>query len=215
MSSINSFVASWLLLSLIIPFYSRAEKSGWVPYEINPVHNQFRPIPPESVSLEEQPKQPNILKSPQYNVYFSKHNSMQPRIPSKNHHSEGNLKQNVARLMPEYQLGEIYRPYYYAQFDGNQKTLKKESTARLEHEETREIDEEVMKKMNMLDKVLSENTDVNDVEMKNTVEDEIIAEMNISEETKRVARQVRKQRPGFFWTLARLAFQVWAIIRCI
>ncbi|XP_025993775.2 uncharacterized protein LOC105206926 isoform X2 [Solenopsis invicta] len=202
MSSISSFAASWLLLCFIIPFYSGAESSGWVSYEINPVHHQLRPIPPESVSLGEQPKQPNIVKPSQYNVYRSKHNLMQPRIPSKSH--QDNLKQNERRFMPEYQLGKVYRPYY-AQFEEDQKTRKEESAERLEHEEIREIDEEVMKKMNMLDKVLSEDTNMNDVE--NTVEDEIIAEMNISEETKRVARQVRKQRPGFFWTLARLAFE--------
>ncbi|XP_012537436.1 uncharacterized protein LOC105837316 [Monomorium pharaonis] len=176
LSSVNSFAASWLLLCLVIPFYSGAERLDWVPYEVNPMHHQFRSVSSESVSSVEQSQQPNILKSLQYNVQHSKYNLVPSRMPSKNYHS----------------------------FDGNQKISKEDSAARLQHEE---IDEEVIKKMNLLDKVLSEDIDVNDTEIKNTVEDEIIAEMKISEETKRVARQVRKKRPGFFWTLARLAFE--------
>ncbi|XP_012054097.1 PREDICTED: general transcriptional corepressor trfA-like [Atta cephalotes] len=178
MSSINSFAANCLLLYLISSFCSRAEKSDWIPYKINDsAHYQFRSIQPESVLSEEQFRS-NVPKRPQY-VHHPKHNLMQPGILIKDR-SEDNAKKNIARFMSEYEL---------------------------EEEETREIDEEIMKKMSLLDKVLSEDTDKNDIEMKNTIEDEIIAEMNISEETKRVVRQVRKQRPGFFWTLARLAFE--------
>lgn len=61
--------------------------------------------------------------------------------------------------------------------------------------------------MEVLEKLLSEDTDRHDVESKNTVEDSIIAE-SIPEETKRVVRQVRRNRPGFFYTLAKLAFEV-------
>lgn len=206
MSSINSFTASWLLLCLIVPFYSGAERSDWIPYEINdPIHYQFSSIQPEPVSLGEQFR-PNIPKPPpQYNVYHPKYNSLQPGAPS-NRHSESNAKLNVARSMPKHDLGEVYRPYYYSQFE-NREIPKEESAAR----ETREIDEEIMRKINMLDKILSEDIDENDVD-KNTVEDGIIEEMKISEETKRVVRQIRKKRPGFFWTLARLAFEVRIII---
>lgn len=209
MSSISSFLASWMVLCLIIPFYSEAERS--VPYEINdPVHYQFQSIQPESISLEEQFRS-NVPKSSQYNVYHSKYNSLQPETSSKNRYSEANVKLNVARSMPKYQLGKVYRPNYYSQFVGNRESLKGKNAARLERVESQEIDKEIMKKMNMLDKMLFEDTDETNVE-KNTVEDRIIAEMNISEETKRVVRQVRRQRPGFFWTLARLAFEVRIII---
>ncbi|XP_018358614.1 PREDICTED: uncharacterized protein LOC108758251 [Trachymyrmex cornetzi] len=207
MSSINSFAANCLLLYLISSFCSRAEKSDWIPYEIDdPAHHKFRSIQPESVPSEEQFRS-NVPKRPQYNVYHPKHNLMQSRILIKDRYFEDNVKKNIARFMPEYELEELYRPYYDSQFVRNEKIPKKENAARLEREETREIDEEIIKKMSLLDKVLSEDTDKNDIEMKNTIEDEIIAEMNISEETKRVVRQVRKQRPGFFWTLARLAFE--------
>lgn len=210
-SSINSFTASWLLLCLIVPFHSGAESSDWIPYEIDdPVHNQFRSIPPKPVSLEEQFRHNVPKPSPLYNIYYPKYNSLRPGASTKNHHSEGNPKLNVARSMSKHQLEEVYRPYYYSQFE-NRETPKEESATRLEREETREIDEEIIRKMNILDKILSEDTDENDVD-KNTVEDGIISKMNISEETKRVVRQVRKQRPGFFWTLVRLAFEVRIII---
>ncbi|XP_011868225.1 PREDICTED: uncharacterized protein LOC105562198 [Vollenhovia emeryi] len=201
-SSVNSIAASWLFL--IIPFYSRAERSDWIPHEANdPVHYQFRPIQPESVSLEEQ--LPNVPKPPQYNIHYPKYNSVQSGIASKDRHSEDEVKLNVTKSIPEY-LREVDKPYYYSQFVGNERTPKEESAARLERKEIGEIDKEIMKKMNMLDKILSEDTVENDVE-KNTVEDGIIAEINLSEETKRVVRQVRKYRPGFFWTLAKLAFE--------
>ncbi|KYN35383.1 hypothetical protein ALC56_10218 [Trachymyrmex septentrionalis] len=216
MSSINSFAANCLLLYLISSFCSRAEKSDRIPYKINdPAHYQFRSIQTESVSSEEE-FQSNVPKRSQYNVYHPKHNLMQPRVLIKDHYSENNVKKNIARSMPEYELEEILQTVNYnspSKFVRNKKIPKKENAAQLERKETREIDEEIMKKMSLLDKVLSEDTDKNDIEIKNTIEDEIIAEMNISEETKRVVRQIRKQRPGFFWTLARLAFEV-RILKC-
>lgn len=72
-------------------------------------------------------------------------------------------------------------------------------------------DEEMMRKMSALDKILFE--DENDIVLRNTIEDGAGAETSIPEETKRVVRQVRRQRPGFFWTLARLAFEVRAMRR--
>ena len=61
-------------------------------------------------------------------------------------------------------------------------------------------EKEMREKMSVLDKMLSE--DSSNV-YGNSVEDRIM-----SEETKRVARQIRKQKPGFFWTLAKVTFQV-------
>ncbi|KMQ96210.1 hypothetical protein RF55_3518 [Lasius niger] len=95
---------------------------------------------------------------------------------------EAYVKENVAKSMPEYRLEQRYQ-------------------------ETRRRDEEIMLKMSVLEKLLSEDTDENDIESKNSVEDSIMAETSIPEETKRVVRQVRRHRPGFFYTLARVAFE--------
>lgn len=130
-------------------------------------------------------------------------NSVQSGTPAKNINSEVYAKQTVVKLRPEYRAeNRKYKPYY-AEY------LRKENaahSAELE-QEARRRDKEIMKKMNVLDKLLSESSEENDVESKITAEDRIIAEM-IPEETRRVVRQVRRQRPGFFWTLARLAFEV-------
>ncbi|KAL0134420.1 hypothetical protein PUN28_001301 [Cardiocondyla obscurior] len=197
--SVNCFAASWLLLCLAVPFYTRAEKPDWITYEIDvPVH-QFRPIQSKTISTKEQFRI-NTPKSSQYNVHHSKSSLAHP---TKNRHPQNNVKLNAARFMPEYQLEEAYRPH--SQYVKNRET-EEENATRLKRKELRDRNEEIMKKMNLLDKVLSEDTDENDVE-RNTVEDEIVAEMKMSEETKRVVRQVRKRRPGFFWTLARLTFE--------
>lgn len=50
-----------------------------------------------------------------------------------------------------------------------------------------------------------ENT--SDLEMMNALEEKIVASAEIPEEARRVVRQVRRQQPGFFWTLARVAFE--------
>ncbi|CAK9825911.1 hypothetical protein ANTRET_LOCUS3842 [Anthophora retusa] len=62
-------------------------------------------------------------------------------------------------------------------------------------------EEEITKKMRILDLVLSEDSSQKDLDT-NGLEDKII-----NEESRRVVRQVRKQKPGFFWTLARITFE--------
>lgn len=70
------------------------------------------------------------------------------------------------------------------------------------------LDEEILEKMNALERMLSDESNEKDFETKNSINDKIISDSIMPEETKRVVRQVRKQRPGFFWTLAKLAFEV-------
>nr|KAF7427739.1 hypothetical protein H0235_007433 [Vespula pensylvanica] len=69
------------------------------------------------------------------------------------------------------------------------------------------LDEEILEKMNALERMLSDESNEKDFETKNSINDKIISDSIMPEETKRVVRQVRKQRPGFFWTLAKLAFE--------
>ncbi|XP_014475853.1 PREDICTED: uncharacterized protein LOC106745090 [Dinoponera quadriceps] len=171
--SINSFVANWLLLCLISPLYSGAEKPQWIRYEVNdPMRYQFRPIQSDEVPGEKQ-QQFNISK---------------------------------------YEHKELYYDHAVPQRVENRELLKEKSNIQISQldqrdKETRKKDEEMMKKMNLLNRILSEESDENDVELKNIIEDRMIAESTISEEAKRVARQVRRQRPGFFWTLAKIVFE--------
>ncbi|KAL6441598.1 hypothetical protein ACFW04_003618 [Cataglyphis niger] len=174
-SSINAFTASWLLLCLIKPLYSEAEKSHVVPYEINNTMHRSEPVFPEDQI------QSNVSKLPQYIYRNYQSNSVPSEIFEKNMYPVAYVKKNVTKSMAEYRLEQRY-------------------------EETGRRDKEIMLKISALEKLLSEDTKERDVES-NTVEDNIIAETSIPEETKRVVRQVRKQRPGFFYTLARLAFE--------
>lgn len=112
-----------------------------------------------------------------------------------------------------YDNKKLYNDHTRSQHGEKQKFLEEkgdiqDSQLDQRDKETRLKEEEIMKKINILNKMLSEDSNENDVESRNTIEDRIIAESTMSEEAKRVVRQVRKQRPGFFWTLARLAFEV-------
>ncbi|XP_032673557.1 uncharacterized protein LOC116845228 [Odontomachus brunneus] len=108
--------------------------------------------------------------------------------------------------IPSYKSKELYNDYTRPQ---REKSDIQISQLDQRDKEARWKDEEITRKLNILNKMLSEDSNENDIELKNTIEekDRIIAESSMSEEAKRVARQVRKHRPGFFWTLARLAFE--------
>lgn len=208
-SSISLFAPSWLLLCLINPFYSRAERLYLVPsLQSDPVQHESRPI--QSVPFEKE-FQSDVPESSQYNIYYRNYyNSVQPKVFPKDMYSGVNVKQNAANSMPGSKVGKQYKLYPESRYAGNREILKKESSTYFSqmqrYEEARKRNEEIMKKMNVLDKLLSENSDENDIESKNIIEDVTIP--SIPEETKRVVRQVRKKRPGFFWTLARVAFEV-------
>ncbi|CAL7936915.1 unnamed protein product [Xylocopa violacea] len=61
---------------------------------------------------------------------------------------------------------------------------------------------EIAEKMRILDDLLSDNASKKDLD-RNGIDDKIM-----SEESRRVVREVRKHRPGFFWTLARVTFEM-------
>jgi len=111
--------------------------------------------------------------------------------------------------VPEYLLEKEQKSRYG--FSGSRHVedqREKQSDVSWQHrEEARRKDEEITKKIDALDRYLSDDNDEDNVESRNTIEERSIVE-SIPEETKRVVRQVSRQRPGFFWTLARLAFEV-------
>ncbi|XP_068971058.1 uncharacterized protein [Bombus flavifrons] len=65
-----------------------------------------------------------------------------------------------------------------------------------------ELDEEaIIEKMRILDRLLSEDSGEKDFDT-NVIGDKII-----SEESKRVVREVKKKKPGLFWSLAKITFE--------
>lgn len=124
-SSINAFAASWLLLCLIKPLYSEAEKSYVVPYEINNTMHQSEPV------FSEEQIQSNVSKLSQY-IYHRNYqsNSVPSEILSKDMYPVAYVKENVTKSMPEYRVRKkIQIIYYYfeIQYVGNRGSFKKES----------------------------------------------------------------------------------------
>lgn len=77
-----------------------------------------------------------------------------------------------------------------------------EINSKEEDEESSSLEGEIIEKMKILNKFLSEDSNAKDLDI-NGIKDNIIPE-----ESKRVVREVKKQKPGFFWTLAKLTFEV-------
>ena len=66
-----------------------------------------------------------------------------------------------------------------------------------------EDEEELARKMRILDQLLSEDSSGKDFDV------DVIGDKDIiPEESKRVVREVKKKRPGLFWSLAKVTFQV-------
>ncbi|XP_015431267.1 PREDICTED: uncharacterized protein LOC107187635 [Dufourea novaeangliae] len=109
--------------------------------------------------------------------------------------------------VPETKYRQDNRYYEYQNFaSSNQETKENRDTRQdsfRQEEDSESVlkEKEITRNMNILDKLLSEDSNEKDLE-NNGLEEKIL-----SEETKRVARQIRKQRPGFFWTLARVTFE--------
>ncbi|KAK2584618.1 hypothetical protein KPH14_006968 [Odynerus spinipes] len=70
-------------------------------------------------------------------------------------------------------------------------------------------EQDILEKMEALERILSDESNGKDLETKNSTIDQIISESLMPEETRRAVRQARKEKPAFFWTLARLAFETY------
>lgn len=210
--SINTLAAGLLLLCSIGPLYSESERSYRNPHEVGDlVHRQSRPTRSGASPLEERL---DFVREPHheyYNIYNRnyEYNLVQPRAPTKDIRSESARTRNAIKSLPRYPDAKEESFNAVSQRVESRETLIREKSdrrpSRLNYDAARRKDEEVMRRMNALDKMLAEDTDKSDVESNNTIEDKM---PGIPEEAKRVVRQVRRQRPGFFWTLARLAFEV-------
>jgi len=208
-SSINLFIASWLLFCLINPLCNGAE--NWIPYEVNDsAYQQFQP----SELASDSDKRIKVLESADKSRYHHDYepDAVQSGISSKNVYPDVAVKSNATKSIAEYLLEREQKSRYGfsspRHIENQEVSFEKQSDVSWQHqEEARRKDEEITKKINALDKYLSDDSDENNVESRNTIEERSIVE-GIPEETKRVVRQVSRQRPGFFWTLARLAFEV-------
>ncbi|XP_076676619.1 uncharacterized protein LOC143373333 [Andrena cerasifolii] len=193
-SSRSSLVISLFLLCFVSPLQSDPQ---WAYLTKPAVHD-----PPDhrSLPLQAFPDQysaPSVQRpssdavpyeAEPFTIYQSKYYENQPPEPP--------------RRVPEAKHAQEKGRYDHRYFvPSEQESLVEERVNVREREDTESDakEEEMREKMSVLDKILSE--DSSNV-YANSVEDKIM-----SEETKRVARQIRKQKPGFFWTLAKVTFQ--------
>ncbi|XP_015593228.1 uncharacterized protein LOC107266835 [Cephus cinctus] len=104
-----------------------------------------------------------------------------------------------------------YRDNYYQDYlPLESQETKKEPVDSSRNFKTTDKDEQFHKKINILEKMLMDvhyRPSSEATEIMNSLEDQMLSESKIPEDAKRVARQIQKQRPGFLWTLARVAFE--------
>ncbi|XP_076276421.1 uncharacterized protein LOC143207157 [Lasioglossum baleicum] len=184
MSPLCSLSSGLFLLFFVSPLQSDPQQMHWTNYPLP------RPADHRSQPLEVFPDYyaaPSIQRSQSYATHYvpqdlpiyesSQFRSGSPRYPVK---------------VPEtYQQREGY--YDYETYGLNNEEKQVDDT------EISSREKEIVENMKVLDRLLSEDSD--------EVVDNSLDEKIMSEETKRVARQIRKQRPGFFWTLARVTFE--------
>ncbi|XP_033336977.2 uncharacterized protein LOC117226567 [Megalopta genalis] len=180
---ISSLPTGLFLLFFVSPLRSDPQQTLWSNYAIH------RPIDPRLQSVEVFPDQysaPSIQRPPSYAAhYVSQDDPSQFRIET----SRYLAKTPEAR----YQSREGY--YDYQIF-----TPKNEEKKDIEDSKFSSREKEIAENMKILDRLLSEDSSEKDID--NSLDGKIM-----SEETKRVARAIRKQKPGFFWTLARVTFE--------
>lgn len=126
------------------------------------------------------------------------------------------LSQEAARNINnnDYRSSEVGSTTLYYNYYVNDKSYKthkgweKEKNAPQLH--FRELDDLKVQPRKTVNNSLSMKLNASEhIEARSSLNDKISLENNISqEEIRRVARQTRKQRPGFLWTLFRVAFEV-------
>ncbi|CAD1476567.1 unnamed protein product, partial [Heterotrigona itama] len=118
---------------------------------------------------------------------------------------EGNQLREPSLLLiyPEKTSEETYpQPKEYDNLESRHR--RKNSSVdgmNFEDENTENDGEEIVRKMRILDQLLSEDSNGKDFDV-DAIGDEIIPE-----ESKRVVREVKKKKPGLFWSLAKVTFQ--------
>ncbi|XP_043253202.1 uncharacterized protein LOC122397831 [Colletes gigas] len=174
-SSIGTLVAGLFLLCLVAPLQSDPQ-DYWPSYSVyNPVNPRLHPVE----AFPDRYSAPTVQGPPSYVTGYVR--------------------------VPEETLHAGYYDYqdFGANNQGGGDSIDRMNLQRKEEDAERSSKEqEILKNMNILNKLLSEDPNDKDVDT-NAIGGNVM-----SEETKRVVREVRKQKPGFFWTLARITFEM-------
>ncbi|KAK0096828.1 hypothetical protein PV326_004228 [Microctonus aethiopoides] len=117
--------------------------------------------------------------------------------------SEKSIQINGNKRSSVFRPNDIYSNEVYQYVN-----TKKQSRDTWNNFNTPQITTEILEpEENELLKMLLDSSEQIDFDKLDSIGDQVISHANVSEETKRVARQVKKTRPGFFWTIFRVAFE--------
>nr|XP_034171360.1 uncharacterized protein LOC117600278 isoform X1 [Osmia lignaria] len=198
-SSINLFLTGVSLLCYVHPLYSDPQPPYWMNYATyNPVDHQLHPMHHVQV-VPQRYESPITHGSPSHVTQYERR---PPTLELSQYQSLPGLA-NYPERVPETKYLQQKRYYNYHDFVPNNQKQEESKEVNFEEEDTESSlkEKEIMEKLKLLDKLLSEDSSEKDLDT-NGIEDKIIPE-----ESKRVVREVRKHKPGFFWTLARVTFE--------
>ena len=193
-SSRSSLVISLFLLCFVSPLQSDPQwayltnRAVYDPPDHRSLPVQAFPDQYSAPSIQRPSSDAVPYEAKPFTSYQSKYYENQPPEPP----------QRVPEAKYMQEKGRYDHRYFVPSEQGRESWVEERVNVR-EDTESDTKEKEMREKMSVLDKMLSE--DSSNV-YGNSVEDKIM-----SEETKRVARQIRKQKPGFFWTLAKVTFQ--------
>ncbi|XP_076641226.1 uncharacterized protein LOC143352532 [Halictus rubicundus] len=187
MSLLSSLSTGLFLLSFVGPLQSDPQQTHWPNYPV-PLPTD-RSLPPRQI-FPDHYAAPSIQRPQSYATHY-----ITQAVPI---YEPSQFRSDSSRYpvkVPEtYQQGEEYYDYQTFGLNNAEKELEGTEIKRSSREKG------IAENMKILDRLLSEDSDEKEVD--NSLDEKIM-----SEETKRVAREIRKQRPGFFWTLARVTFE--------
>ncbi|XP_076760961.1 uncharacterized protein LOC143429311 [Xylocopa sonorina] len=178
LTSINLLAAGLSLLSIVDPLHSDPQRFYWANYE---------PYPSSDPSSIQKPL-PSVTNVRQPNHF---------RTPS------APLDYPTETLETKYPQSAEHRDYHdFGPSNHEEKPMERGVKFNDEDAEDDTREQEIEGKMKILDDLLSDDLSEKDLD-KNGIDDKIM-----SEESRRVVRAVRRWRPGFFWTLARVTFEM-------
>ncbi|XP_043527870.1 uncharacterized protein LOC122538132 isoform X1 [Frieseomelitta varia] len=199
MQSINILITGLSLLCFVRPLHS--DPQG---YSTN--YESYNPRSPRASDPVHRVAEPHewhdrfsISKSlPQH---VAQHEETLTTTREENQFREPSLLLSYPEIASE---GMYLQPKEYDRYGNLESRYREESSRRdgmNSEDEKREDEEELVRKMRILDQLLSEDSSGKDFDA------DVIGDIIIPEESKRVVREVKKKKPGLFWSLAKVTFQ--------
>lgn len=202
---VNKIRILWLLLNLFGFLQSQPQEYYWIPYELETA--QTKSSPGYAVLPENSAKSSQYSVNPSRNFYNNYKYEFVPNSGQYNQRPNNYNYNNYRPRKTELDKDSYYN--YYANdksYDSRKSWEKQENAPQLYF---RELDDLKVQPRKSVNNTLAKKPAA---VIKRTANEKIPSRKLSKEEIKRVARQTQKQRPGFFWTLFRVAFEVCFII---